>query len=151
MDISERMATDPLKQFIRQNLWEAYIKKLGKPKIKYLTLLCPYLMDVKYFSRNNYIELKDEQYVGVVGIIDKWEDRFSAIISNAPGRPEEILKGFPPHELIKRKEKKLLDQFFFDVINLDYCNFLFGDKENSQYLSGNLEDIIEIIGLPPKN
>ena len=150
-DINERMATCPLKQYIREHLWETYIAKLNKKPIKYLTLYCPPLTDVKHFTRKGYINFNNNTYQGVVGVTlpDKPDDpngnesAYAQTISEGKGRLELLSIGYL-NKLITSKNKELLDQFPFDVINLDYCDHIFGDVSTDD-LSDNLLDIEQII------
>jgi hypothetical protein len=141
--IEDLMATCPLKQHIREVFWLPYITKLAKKPIKYLTLYCPPLMDVKHFYKKNYIKLEDGVYSGVVGVTNDPEEGYSKTISGAAGRPELLKIGFI-HDLMQKKEKDLLEKFPFDAINLDYCDQLFG-KLNKEDISRNLNDITRII------
>lgn len=144
--IDELMATCPLKQHIRKNLWETYILKLAKKPIKYLTLYSPPLIDVKHFAREGYINLSDKmEYSGVVGVTLPGDNEraHARAISEGKGRLRLLKTGYI-HELITNGDKELTEQFPFDVINLDYCNHIFGDI-NTDDLSDNLQDIEQII------
>lgn len=136
-EINELMATCPLKQCIRENLWGKYVTKLGKKPIKYLTLYSPPLMDVKHFTCLEYINLDNMEYKDVVGITN--EKSYAQTISEGKGRLGLLKTGYL-HELITKKDKELLNRFPFDVINLDYCNHIFGEI-NTEFLSDNIEDI----------
>lgn len=67
-EVNAKMAECPLKHEIRVNFWEPFIRKLGLPSIRYLTLYSPPLIDVKYFALQGHIERKDGKYVGAVGV-----------------------------------------------------------------------------------
>lgn len=151
-NIEEIMATCPLKHDIRERLWEKYVSKLGKRPIKYLTLYCPPLMDVKHFCKKGYVVLKDGVYKGVVGVTDESLRGYSQTISEGEGRLELLKDGALIHELLERNEKDLIEKFAFDVINLDYCNHIYGtaDKQYKQYISNNLQDVISIIEMQHK-
>jgi len=142
MSISKKMETCPLKQHIRAKLWKDYMGKLRKNKLKYLTLYCSSMMDIKYFTNAGYVNYEDDSYHGVTAITDK-EGDYSDAISRVKGRPE-LLKFGRLHKLIEKKEQDLIDQFPFDAINLDYCNHIYGENQ-SAFLSSNLEDIRQII------
>jgi hypothetical protein len=142
-DVDEKMSRCPLKQEIRQDLWESYINKINKNNVKYLTLYSKYMMDVKHFAHKGIIGLDGKEYKSVVAITDEWRDGYTRMIEQSKARPGLIRVGYI-HELIENKDKDLIDSFPFDVINLDYCNFMFGTK-NNPYLSSNLKDIQKII------
>jgi hypothetical protein len=147
-DIDEKMATCPLKQEIRQNLWEIYIRKLKKSSISYLTLFSPPLMDVKHFANKGIVVFQDGIYKNVVAITRTWKEGYNKIIKESRGRPELIKVGLI-NDFLSQKDKELIDKFPFDVINLDYCNSIFG-TENKPYLSENLKDLQQIIGYQNK-
>lgn len=146
--IDELMARCPLKHHIREQLWEVYVKRLGKDRIKYLTLYCPPLMDVKHFSKKGYIALEGNIYKDVVAVTNKKEG-FGDTISQGMGRPQHLPIGLL-HKLIEAKDKGLLENFPFDVINLDYCNFIVGSQDE-QFLSNNLRDLVSVVTLQDKN
>lgn len=137
------MENCPLKQDIRERLWESYIKKLGIKPIKYLTLYCPPLTDVKHLCNKGYIKLEKGVYKGAVGITNRPQKGYSQTISEGVGRLELLKEGIM-HNLLEKREKDLIEKFSFDVINLDYCNHIYG-RYNNQYISGNLQDIVAII------
>jgi len=141
--IDDLMTVCPLKQFIRENLWESYIEKLKKKSIKYLTLYCPPVMDVKHFYKRGYIELIDGVYRGVVGITNDPKVGESYTFSTSHGRFELFRVGLL-HELLESGDRDLKGKFAFDAINLDYCNHLFGE-DDTEYLSSNLKDIEIVI------
>lgn len=143
-EISDLMASCPLKQHIRQELWEPYIKKLDKKPIKYLTLYCPPLMDVKHFCNRGYIQLEDGVYKGAVGVTDVPQKGYSRTISEGKGRLKLLKEGVIYKLLETPREKDLVEEFPFDVINLDYCNQIYG-RSNKQYISENLKDIATVI------
>ncbi|RJQ15084.1 MAG: hypothetical protein C4560_11025 [Nitrospiraceae bacterium] len=142
-NVDALMATDPLKQHIRQTLWEAFIKKLRRKPITYLTFYAPTIMDVKHLARSGYIKFEDSVYKGVVGITKDEKHGYPLAISEGKGRLE-LFKIGEAHALIDAKEKDFLDKFPFDVINLDYCNYIFG-QNNNPFVSNNLKDISLII------
>ncbi len=142
-NIINLMANCPLKQDIRESLWEQYIKKLEIKPIKYLTLYCASLMDVKHFYNKGYIKLKKGVYEGIVGITKEPQKGYSETISEGVGRLELLTEGLL-HNLLEKRDKDLIEKFPFDVINLDYCNYIY-DNHKSQYISGNLQDIAAII------
>ncbi len=137
------MENCPLKQDIRERLWESYIKKLGIKPIKYLTLYCPPLTDVKHLCNKGYIKLEKCVYKGAVGITNEPQKGYSQAISEGAARLE-LLKEGVLHNLLEKREKDLIEKFPFNVINLDYSNHIYG-THNSQYISGNLHDITAII------
>jgi hypothetical protein len=138
-NIGQLMAHCPLKQFIRENLWEKYVKKLNKKPIKYFTFYAPTIMDIKHFCKRGYVKFEDNVYKDVASITNNEEEGYAAIISEGAGRPE-ILRIGEAHKLISTRDREFISKFPFDVINLDYCNYIFGDNV-SPYLSGNLKDI----------
>lgn len=142
-NVDELMATCPLKQYIREHLWEAFIKKLKRKPISYLTFYAPTIMDVKHFTEKGYIKFEEMVYKDVVGITNDETRGYPETIKEGRGRLE-VLKIGEAHELIMSLDKDLMDKFPFDVINLDYCNYIFGDK-SSPYISNNLKDISLII------
>lgn len=143
--LDETMARCPLKHQMRVWIWERYIRKLQKAKIKYLTLLSPPLMDIKHLASIGYVTLVSGMYEGVATIIDKLRGPFSQVITEGKGRPEHISVGLL-HNLLSQSshDKDLLKLFPFDAINLDYPNYLSGSTD-SEYLSKNHADIRAVI------
>lgn len=148
-NIDELMATCPLKQYIRQNLWETFIKKLNRKPISYLTFYAPTIMDVKHFTKRGYIKFEESVYKNVVGITNDEPRGYPTAIGEGKGRLE-VFKIGEAHKLISSSDKDLICKFPFDVINLDYCNYIFGPN-NNPYISGNLKDISLIIEHQKKN
>jgi hypothetical protein len=145
-DISEKMRTCPLKQHIRMELWEKYIRKIKNNNISYLTLYCPTMMDIKYFTKVGLITHEDNTYKGVVGITNNSKD-YAAAIASLNGRIELLLEG-TANDVINSRDgkitKQILSKFPFDAINLDYCDYIFGSRD-TEFLSSDLLDFISIM------
>jgi hypothetical protein len=125
----EPWASCPLKHEIRATLWEPYIRGLtgGATLIRYLTLYSPSQMDVKYFVEKGHISFNGGLYKGVVGVTYSRRE-YAEMVGTGIGRPELLIEGDINDILTNRKNtdnKKLLQTFPFQVINLDYTNSLF--------------------------
>lgn len=128
------ITTCSLKQDFRDKFWLPYIEKLTKKPIKYLTLYCPPAMDVRHFCEKGFIEFKNDVYQGVVGVT--WDRKgYVHTIENLEGRLEQFKIG-KIYNFLRENDKRFIEKFPFDVINLDYCNHLVNN-----YVSDNLEDI----------
>jgi hypothetical protein len=137
------MTMCPLKQHIRAGLWDSYVARLAKKNIRYLTLYSPPIMDVKYFASRGYIQFEDGTYAGVTGIT-RDPLGYSDTAAGGRGRPELVKIGLA-HKLLEEKDRELVAKFPFDVINLDYCNYLTTPGGEEAYVSGNLKDIISLL------
>jgi hypothetical protein len=143
--IDNLMATCPLKQEIRVNLWEKYITKIRKKPISYLTLFSPPLVDVKHFTNRGHILLEKGVYRNVVALTLNDEEAYAKLVSEGKGRPELVKVGYL-HKFIKDRDKELTNRYPFDVINFDYPNYLFTARDGEVF-STNFEDIVETIKL----
>jgi hypothetical protein len=131
----EPWAACPLKQSIRVELWEPFIRSLtgGRPLQKYLTLYSPSLMDTKHFTDAGLIGFDDQKkmYKGVVGVA--YDDTaFAKAIKLGLGRPEVFLRGNINEiltQLQSRSRNQLTEQFPFEAINLDYEDSVFSNSK----------------------
>jgi len=141
--LDRTMARCPLKHEIRTELWNKYFTKINKTDKNYLTLFSPPLMDVKFFNKEGHIKIVDYKYSDVVGVYlpSDHDKNYTQIISEGQARIGSLVKGD-----IDNKEviKELKNNFPFDVINLDYCNYLYG-RNYTPYVSRHMQAIDEIV------
>lgn len=142
--LDNTMATCPLKHEIRTALWDKYVSKIKKEHKKYLTLFSPPLMDVKYLQRKGHIEINDYRYNDVVGVYlqDKKDENYTKIISEGKARIGSLIEG--DINDINKINREIKPHFPFDVINLDYCNYITAGTY-SPYVSEHLNAIEEFI------
>jgi hypothetical protein len=152
-EIDKKLLDCPLKHDIRVTFWIPFIQRLQKNPIRYLTLYSPPLMDVKLLHSRGLIEKRGEKYVNVVGVTDDPE-AFSAANSELDNRLEHLIFGDINELLAKDRDdeemiKQLKSKFPFDVINLDYTNYLHR-KELDVEISPHISAIDKILTLQRK-
>jgi len=108
-DIDKLMATCPLKQEVRVNLWEKYIRKIKNANISYLTLFSPPLVDVKHFAKNGLISFERGVYKNVVALTLNDQESYAKLVTEGLGRPELVKIGYL-HKLLQSamKDKELI-------------------------------------------
>jgi len=148
--VEDIMARCPLKHDIRDSLWVPFARKVAGSRAlsKYLTLYSPPMMDIKHFHRNRLLDYDGETYRGVVAVTYD-EGHFAEAMKKSAGRPALLLPGNIDSLLTVEDTpdaKRLKSEFPFQVINLDYTNWLFG-QANTRPISEHLEAIEEIIRL----
>jgi len=148
--VDDIMARCPLKHDIRDSLWVPFARRVaGAGSLsKYLTLYSPPMMDIKHFHRNRLLDYDGETYRGVVAVT--YDARhFAEAMKKSAGRPALLLPG-DIDQLLTAEDtpdaERLRSEFPFQVINLDYTNWLFG-QANTRPISEHLEAIEEIIRL----
>ena len=148
--VDDIMARCPLKHDIRVSLWVPFARKVAGSSAlgKYLTLYSPPMMDIKHFHHNHLLDYDGETYRGVVAVT-YIERHFAEAMKKSAGRPALLLHG-DIDQLLTAEDtpdaKRLRSEFPFQVINLDYTNWLFG-QANPRPISEHLQAIEEIIRL----
>ncbi len=145
---SQRKVWDgPSKHFVRTNAWLNYIdqylkkrKNEGEDSIpKYLTLPGKNATDIGLFWQNKLILKTNEKYINVA-IVDKEEAANVAInLSNSIGSPLAA-SGKELHRALA--DPLLTNLFPFDVINLDFCNFISSMQPESVATAKHNQDSI---------
>ena len=140
----------PSKQFVRLNAWLKVIQGyLSKRKsegedttFKYLTLPGKNATDIGLFWRNKLIVKINDQQLNLA-IIDREEAENVAInLNNSIGRPLAVSsKEF--HSAL-RNDQLIIEQFPFDVINLDFCNFISSKQPDSINTSKHNQETINL-------
>jgi hypothetical protein len=150
----EPWVTCPLKQEIRERLWQSYIANLtgGKPLNRYLTLYSPPIMDVKHLTNCGLIRFDGEVYKGVIGVAFDTK-AFAKSVGEGQGRLEGLFTGDINKKLSNRSDpdhKLLTDWFPFDAVNLDYTGSIFC-KGNENPISLHLKALESLFQLQAKH
>ena len=152
--VDDKMARCPLKQEVREALWERFVRRLtrGKPLASYLTLYSPPMMDLKHFHHRKLLTFDGERFSGVIAVTYS-PDHYGAALRQSSGRPELLLYG-DINRLLTHSDnddaKRLRASFPVQAINLDYCNSLFAEK-NTAAISDHLAAINEVVRLQRKH